>query len=197
MTLTNKQPTLYPGMLSNASEVEFFVVEDEMNYIANGKVNSIANAPFSIIQLTKEEIAKDSEAEAALIHWYPKSEFKRQVQFLKCRYGGLDHSADMKDNQFAEPDYWDCPKRDTCPFNGVICKLPKYNGNQLTAIDIKLMKLLSTTATNEVIADTLNLAFGSFHKLKQALYSKLGDSPNTPIQTKQELALIAKSLNLI
>ncbi|MDN3665589.1 helix-turn-helix transcriptional regulator [Algibacter miyuki] len=192
MALTNNQPTLYPGMMASASEVEFFVVEDEINYISEGKINSIANAPFGIIQLTKEEIAKDPEADAALKEWHPNSEFKRQVQFLKCRFGGLDYTADMKGNQFGEPDYWDCPKRATCPFNGVICKLPKYQDSQLTSIDIELMKLLSTTYTNEVIADKLNLAFGSFHKLKQALYSKLGD-----IQTKQELALIAKSLNLI
>ena len=120
------------------------------------------------------------------------SVFDQQNQFLKCRYGGLDFSADIKDNHFQEGDYWDCPKRATCAFNGIICKAPTYNGQKLSPIDIKLMKLLSTNATNEVIADALNLALGTFHKLKKALYVKLNN-----IQTKQELALIAKSLNLI
>jgi hypothetical protein len=189
MTLT-KQPALYPGM--NCSGVEFFVVEDEMKYITDGEIKSTSKLPFSIIQLTQEEIEKNAELDAALKEWHPNSQFKRQNQFLKCRYGGLDYSADLKDNQFQEGDYWDCPNRSSCKYNGIICKAPKYKGASLNAMDIQLMKLLSTTLTNETIAANLNLAFGSFHKLKQALYSKLGD-----IQTKQEVALIAKSLNLI
>jgi DNA-binding CsgD family transcriptional regulator len=190
MTLTKKQPMLYPGMKS--SGVEFFVFEDEMNFIANGEIKPILNAPFSILQLTKEEILKNSEVDAALKIMHPTSELKRLIQFLECRYGGLDYNPDIKDNQFGEPDYWDCPKRPNCEFNGLICKAPKYKGSELTLLDIKLTKLLVTSATNETIADMLNLAFGSFHKHKQSLYAKFGG-----IQTKQELALIAKSLNLI
>ncbi|MGJ8760352.1 MAG: helix-turn-helix transcriptional regulator [Polaribacter sp.] len=189
MTLTNQKNTFYPGMIS--SGVEFFVVEDEMNFISEGEIKSTRKLPYSIIQLTQEEIKKDAAADAALNEWHPASEFNRQNQFLKCRYGGLDFSADIENNQFKDGDYWDCPKRANCKYNGIICKPPKYNGSQLNTLDISLMKLLATTLTNETIADTLNLAFGSFHKLKQSLYAKLG------IQTKQELALIAKSLNLI
>ncbi|WP_341221894.1 hypothetical protein [Polaribacter atrinae] len=195
MTLTNQKNTFYPGMIS--SDVEFFVVEDEMKFISEGEIKSTRKLPFSIIQLTQEEIEKDAAADAALNEWHPESEFKRQNQFLKCRYGGLDFSADIEDNKFKDGDYWDCPNRSTCKYNGIICKPPKYNGVSLNIIDIKLMKLLSTTLTNETIAAMLKLPFGSFHKHKQSLYAKLGDSPNNPIQTKQEVALIAKSFNLI
>lgn len=190
MTLINNAPSLYAGM--NCSGIELFAVESEMKFIADKKVQSILNLPYGIRQLTQEEINKDEAVKHALQEMHPNSVFDQQNQFLQCRYGGLDFSADIKNNQFQEGDYWDCPKRATCAFNGIICKAPTYKGQKLSPIDIKLMKLLSTNATNEVIADALNLALGTFHKLKKALYAKLDN-----IQTKQELALIAKSLNLI
>jgi hypothetical protein len=190
MTLINNTPVLYAGM--NCSGIEIFAVESEMKFIADKQIQSIINLPYGIRQLTQEEIEKDATVKEALIKMHPNSVFDQQNQFLQCRYGGLDFSADIKGNKFQEGDYWDCPNRATCPFNGVICKQPTYKGQKLSSIDILLMKQLSTNATNEVIADKLNLALGSFHKLKKALYKKLGN-----IQTKQENALIAKSLNLI
>lgn len=189
MTLTNQQPTLYPGMI--CSGVEFFAVESKLKFISDGKIECISKLPFSIIQITQEEIAKNDQVSEALHEWHPNSKFDRLIQFLHCRYGGLDHAADMENNHFKEGDYWDCPNRKTCKFNGLICKAPIYNGNMLTPLDIKLMKLTSTTLTNETIADHLDIPFGSFHKFKQTLYAKLG------VQTKQEVALIAKSLNII
>lgn len=191
MTLRNQthQPALYPGM--NCKGTEFFTVESEMKFITNGKVDTMLNLPYSIRQLTKEEIKREPAVEQALLKMHPTSEFNRENQFLKCRYGGLDFSADIKDNKFTEGDYWDCPNRGKCPFNGIICKAPTYNGQKLTQVEINLMKLLSTNAINKVIAETLLLADGTFHKLKKELYKKLN------IQTKQELALIAHSLNLI
>lgn len=190
MTLTNPQPTLYPGMLDKG--IEFFAVESEMKFIANGKIKCTTKLPDSILQQIAQEISKNKEVEAALIEWHPNSKFDQQNQFLKCRFGGLDVSADMENNQFKEGDYWDCPNRANCKFNGLICKAPTVNGQELTPLEINLMKMLATTLTNETIAIELNLPFGSFHKHKQALYAKLGN-----IQTKQENALIAKSLNII
>ena len=189
MSLTKQTPSLYPGMLCNG--VEFFAVESEMKFIANGSVQSLTNLPFPIVQLGNEEIEKDPEVEKALLEWHPKSSFSRLKQFLQCRYGGLDHSADLEDNQFKDGDYFHCKKRSTCKYNGIICLQPKYNGQSLTSLEISLMQKLSTNLTNEVIAEQLSLAYGSFHKYKQILYEKLG------VQTKPEIALIAKSLNLI
>jgi DNA-binding CsgD family transcriptional regulator len=191
MTLTQQsQPALYPGM--NCNGIELFTVESKMKFIANGKVDEIINLPYGIRQLTKEQIKREPAVEQALLQMHPDSQLERENQFLQCRYGGLDFTADIKDNKFKDADYWDCPKRSTCPFNGIVCKAPSYNGIALNALEVNLMKLLSTNATNEVIAETLQLALGSFHKAKKALYKKLGN-----IQTKQETALIAKSLNLI
>lgn len=192
MTLTNQnQPNVYPGMLRGTG-IELFTVESEFKMISDGKTTDFTEFPFNIIQLLEEEIAKDKEVKMALLDWYPNSKYRRIEQFGKCRFGGLDFKADIINHQLQEGEYWDCPVRANCPNNGVICKAPTYNGETLNALDIKLMKLLSTSLTNEVIAEELNIPYGSFHKHKQNLYAKLGN-----IQTKQENALIAKSLNII
>lgn len=191
MTLTNNsRSNLYAGMLD--SGVELFVVEDELKYISGGKIKEFTELPFIIIQILREEIEKNKKLKMALLDWHPNSEYNRLEQFGKCRFGGLDFEADIKNNKLQEGEYWNCPKRATCAYNGIVCRAPKFNGNLLSELDVKLMRLLSSPKTNEVIADELKLPFGSFHKLKQSLYAKLGN-----IQTKQENALIAKSLNII
>ena len=191
MIQTKKQPNVYPGMLN--SSVEFFAVESEMKFMTNSQVKCISQMPQDLKELCDAEIEKDAEVSVALLKWHPASKSKRRKQFLICRYGGLDFSADIDNNQFLKGDYWDCPSRGTCPFNGVICQDPRYNNVSLMPIDVSLMKALSTNLTNEAIADQLNLALGSFHKYKKQLYAKLG----VHVQTKQDVALIAKSLNLI
>ena len=191
MTLTQpKQPALYPGM--NCDGMEFFAVESEMKFIADSEIQCISKLPYSVIQTGNEFIENNEELKDALYELHPSSQFARLNQFLSCRYGGLDHSADFANNEFKEGDYHHCPKRVTCKFNGIICTPPKYNDNALSSLDIQLMILLSGNHTNETIADDLEIPLGSLHKHKQYLYEKLGG-----VQTKQEVALIAKSLNLI
>ena len=72
-----------------------------------------------------------------------------------------------------------------------VCQSLRYNGHVLTEQDIQLLRLIATSHINEVIAELLNISLGMFHKVKQALYSKLN------VQTKQEATLIAVDLNLI
>ncbi|WP_372744315.1 LuxR family transcriptional regulator [Lutibacter sp.] len=189
MALT-KQPNLYPGM--NDAGFEFFIVEDEVKFIANSKISNFTELPFGIIQIIEEEIENNKAIKMALLDWYPNSKYDRLKQFVKCRFGGLDFEADIINHQLQPSEYVECPIRSKCEHNGVLCKAPEYNGSKLNAIDIQLMKLLTTPLTNEVIAEQLNLPLGSYHKYKKLLYEKLGF-----IQTKQELTIIAITLNII
>ncbi len=189
MTLTKTNTKLYPGM--NGSGIEFFTVESEVKVISGGKIYNFTELSFPIIQLLREEINNNKVLKMALLDWHPKSEFSRLEQFAKCRFGGLDFEADIKSNQLQSGEYWDCPIRANCANNGLVCSAPKYNEQELTPIDIALMKHTSTSETNEVIAEKLFLPLGSFHKAKKILYDKLC------VQTKQEVALIASRLNII
>ena len=180
---------LYPGLAD--SSIEFFVDGDNTKVIQNSKVLSFDEVSFSVIQLLEEEIEKDPLAKIHLLDMHPTSKIQRTAQFAKCRFGGLDYHADIKDGKLQEGEYWECPKRGNCQSEGILCKLPSYNGKRLEPQEVKLLQLTATNKTNDVIAEELNLPLGSFHKAKKFLYVKLG------IQTKQEGVMISFFLNLI
>lgn len=184
--MTNK---VYPGMVDNS--VEFFVINNQLNAIHNGTVKKFTDFPFALIELIGEAMEADEETLKALMQMHPGSRLRRIEQFAICRFGGLDRNPDVKDGVLGEGDYWDCPIRDQCKHNGILCKAPSYNGKELTPIDIEIMKSLSTTKTNEVIAEEIGVPYGSVHKLKKKLYKKLN------VQTKQEVAVIAVLMNFI
>ena len=180
---------LLPGMVCNS--VEFFVVENMVKAIKGGKVIDFSEIPIGIIELLREEIYKDEAVIHALHEMQPDSEWKRLQQYVSCKFGGLDHQGDITEGLFQDGEYWDCPMRGKCAHEGVVCKLPIVNGHRLTPQQITLMQLSATEKTNEVIIDELNIAPGTFHKLKSILHSILG------IQTKQGITKFCNLLNLI
>lgn len=189
MTTTNR---MFPGM--GCASVEFFLEikeTPELKVIQNSKVIPFSEIPFSIIRILEEAIHLDKEANLELHDMHPTSKMKRTEQFAICRFGGLDFQGDIKDGELQEGEYWSCPSHGNCKSEGILCKLPKINGEHLTKQEVQLMQYTSSDMTNEVIASELNLPFGSFHKAKKFLYEKLG------VQTKQEVVRIAVFLNLI
>lgn len=179
----------FPGM--GDSSIEFFISDKETKMIQHGKILPFSKIPFATLKLLEETIQADATVNLELHDMHPTSKLKRIEQFARCRFGGLDFVGDIKDGQLQDGEYHDCPKRGNCKSEGILCKLPSYNGQKLSSQDVYLMQHLSTPKTNDVIADEMNLPMGSFHKAHRQLYDKLG------IQTKQENTRIAFSLNLI
>lgn len=181
---------IIPGLLDNT--FEFFNFEDDVKFITDGKLKSFTDVPASVIIMLKEAIEKNTEAKAILMEWHPDSEFNQLKQFASCKFGGIDYSADIKNGELQNGEYWECPKAGSCSGEGKICTSPIYNGNILTKTEIELIKLSTTDKTNEAIAEELKLPMGTFHKYKHQLYEKLGH-----IQTKQCLTKVAYRLNII
>lgn len=181
--------SIYPGLVCDGLEI--FTRKNQTKFIKDGIVKDLEELPFPIIQTIQAEIANNKKLARELNYHHPGDEWKQIEMFCKCRYGGLDFKADITNNKLNDGDYWDCPLRGNCRSEGIICHNPKYNGYTLTTIEIKLIQLLSTNATNDSISDSLSLPLGSFHLIKKRLYEKL------KIQTKQELTKIAFRLNLI
>lgn len=186
--MTN-QNNLLPGLTSDA--VEFFIDNDSIKAITNGSVLCLTKLPFAYMKLLQDEIDKDMEVKTHLFDMYPNSKYKRMEQFVKCRFGGLDYTADMSKDGIQDGEWWPCPLRNKCASEGVLCKAVKYNGERLDHQDVTLVQKLATNNTNEVIAEEMNLPMGSFHLAKKKLYQKLG------VQTKQESTIIGQRLNLI
>jgi DNA-binding CsgD family transcriptional regulator len=79
-------------------------------------------------------------------------------QFLVCNYGGFDHLADMIDGQLQATEYWPCPKRSTCAFNGIICDGVKTaTGEFLSPREIQVTKLIAAGHLDKEIGLHLNI----------------------------------------
>ena len=95
---------LIPGLLDNT--IEFFNFEDDVKFISDGKLKSFTEAPASVIIMLKEAIDKKPEAKAILMDWHPESEFNQLKQFASCKFGGIDYSADIKNGELQEGEYF-------------------------------------------------------------------------------------------
>lgn len=180
---------MYPGM--GCSATEFFVSNGAVKIISNAQVLPFAEISTEHQQILEAEINSNIEVKLHLFDMHPNSKMKRLEQFANCRFGGLDFTGDIQDGILQDGEYWACPNRGSCKSEGILCKLPSFNGQQLSKDDVNLIQQCATSKKNEVIAEDLNLAYGSFHKAKKSMYAKLG------VQTKQELTLIGFLLNLI
>lgn len=179
-----------PGLVDNS--LEFFIFKKKIKIIKNGSVKKFSDLSFIDLLTIKEQIKANNQLNIALHDMHPSSEIRRIEQFVRCRFGGLDSAPDIKKGVLQDGEYHDCPMRNNCPHNGVICKLPIINNTRLEASDILLIKNLTTSKTNDVIALEMGEPLGTFHKIKKLLYLKLGN-----VQTKQEVTIIATNLNII
>jgi hypothetical protein len=188
-TTTPSTNHFYPGMVCQG--IEIFKDDQNVHLIINGQVKKFSEAPQKVVSLIEQQINKEPKTKYFLNKWHPNSSIKQIKTFAGCRFGGLDFQADILDDKLQDGEYHPCPNRDTCPAAGVLCKMPMYNGERLTVQTTQLIIYLTTTATNEVIAENLQVALGTLHLLKKRLYELL------QVQTKQEVAIIARDLNLV
>lgn len=184
------QTKIIPGLLNDS--FEFFNVNDEVKFMNNGILKSFTDLPSSIHSLLTQTIEKNPEVKAILQEWHPESDFHQLKQFISCRMGGLDFTPDITDGVLQEGEYWACPNSGNCKAEGILCKNPIYNGQEISKEEIKLIQLSTTNKTNEAIADEMDTPLGTYHKMKKQIHKKLGN-----IQTKQCLTKIAYELNII
>ncbi len=189
--MTTQSPTtrVYPGLLD--SNIEFFNSDDGLKVISNSQVINFKDLPPIIYNMLSEKMHSEHEAIKILNTWCPNSEVQQLRKFTKCRFGGLDFTPDISKNKLQDGEYWDCPNRGNCIGEGIVCKNIQYNNQELTTADLRLMKLLTSSETNETIASIIDVSFGQLHKLKKILYQKLN------AQTRQCVSNVLAALNII
>lgn len=188
-TTANNENRIYPGL--NCTSLEFFYHEGSMKAFTGGKMVNFENLPYTYMLILKDGLKNNPEAYKIIKEWHPENETKQLEQFAKCRCGGLDFEPDIQNLELQKGEYWECPLRGKCKGENIICIPLTYNGNVLNAKQIKLLKQLHTSKTNEVLAEELEMPLGSFHVFKKELYKILN------VQTKPEAVVIAARLNLI
>lgn len=191
MTTTN----IYPGMVSN--DYEFFNHANELKVLTSGVTSTFDKLPAVILDAISEVLAQDFKAAAVIKSGALPVKGSALEVFTRCRLGGLDFTPDVQVSDCATQitiqngEYWDCPMRGKCAGEGIVCRMPEYNGERLSIIEVQIMKELHTVDTNEAIAERLGIPMGTYHFHKKHLYRKLGN-----LQTRHEVTRVADSLNI-
>ena len=180
---------VFPGMLNESTE--FFNSETGVKFIQNGNVKSFCDLPFTTIEMLKEAISAEPLTKSILNDWFPNQKMKQLEKFISCRFGGLDFVADIENGNLQNGEYWKCPLSGNCKAEGIVCNSPIIDGKSYTTAEIKIIQLSTTEMTNDSIAASLAMPLGSFHKIKQIVYEKIG------ALTKQSVTQFAYQHNLI
>jgi DNA-binding CsgD family transcriptional regulator len=140
---------------------EFFTHEGLYAFCLNhGKVSAFEEWPNELIDHIYDEMCLGYPDKAFYLNKmgvYGKKEMVRQL--IICNYGAFDHNADMVDGKLQQPEYWDCPVRSSCKFDGKVCNGCKTDtGKQLTAHQVQILKYVVAGHANKVIAGMMGIS---------------------------------------
>lgn len=183
---------LYPGMRDGSLEIFFLEEEDKLLAIKDGKIKNFDDLHQTEISFISEIIDSDEKLKSVLEDWWPKDFTKQIQQVAKCRFGGLNHIADVASCGTPNHDHRDCSFRGFCKGENIVCKPIVYNNHELSNQEIKAIRLMSTDMKNTVVCQELKMPEGSFQVFRTRLYEKLGN-----INCKQELTSIGVILGII
>lgn len=179
---------LLAGMVDKG--VEFFVHQNEVKCIHDGKVFAFDEFPEWIVALIQDDMLKYPEAIQALASWenLHSSEYTRQ--YIYCRFGGIDFEPDINANrevQYAE--FFDCGLRGQCKYEGKLCCNIKVDYGHITKTEIEYLKRVGKS--NKVIADEMNISVDTVSSHSQNIMRKTG------LGSKVELAIFATRKGII
>lgn len=116
----------------------------------------------------------------------------RIKQAIVCMYGGFDNSPDIKDGELQTAEYWPCPKRGSCAFEGKLCdSLKTDTGDHLTPRHIEILKLIANGYQDKEIASQLNLSISTVTTHNREIRTRTG------LARKADLTRFAIQKNLI
>lgn len=190
MLITNATINLYPGMITR--DVEFFFDGHTTRFFQNGQINDFEELCNYNLSLLQEAIDQDLDAKMELSKMFPNNEKEQLKKFAKCRFGGLDFTADIcKKGKLQAGEYWECPFRGQCTGEGKICKQVRYGDHIITELEIKVIKLLCSDYTRHESAEVLQLPYGTFDYHAKKVFKKL------EVVNQAQLTSRAIALNIV
>jgi len=172
--------------------VEIFVKDDEIFAIHNGKVLPFDYLPTEIVELFMDDMLHNTGAVFCLHKMGMKNINDMLRQYVKCRFGGLDKRADLDTTRKdINPDYWDCGKRDSCPYQFAICDRVRVGDIYLTIKQIEVVKHIAAGLTDKETAVRLNISIDTLHTHTKNIHYKLG------VHSQSEVTTFALRNNLI
>ena len=128
---------LYPGMLDSSKE--YFEAEGNVFLIANGMVQRFDDVKYH--EELELIIETEPKIKQTLQQMVGSNRRDQQKKLAKCRFGGLNFSADFSDNSKSTNDYRNCQKRGNCIGQNIVCQPFKINGVEVSELEINILKI--------------------------------------------------------
>jgi DNA-binding CsgD family transcriptional regulator len=175
------------------SSVEFFASPQMKAFcLTSSRVIPFDEFPQEFIEATQIELLK-SQAKLTGLQVMGATTLLQQVeQYLVCNYGGLDHHPDLVDGRLQKKEYWPCPKRGSCRFEGIVCdSLLTDLGLYLTKQEILYIKMTAKGLLDKEIADIMGVALSTVATHNENARTKTG------LRRKSDLTRYALQKQLI
>lgn len=153
------------GILDQGTE--FFSVGGTLHATHRGQVLHFADLPKGIKNKVRQELKDDPDALEAIKQWGVADPLE---QFVECRYGGNDSTADLTAGGQLRPDYHHCGRRGQCPFEGRIC----INKFGISPREMTVLRLIAQGKMQKEIADILQISEVTIAKHRKKLFQKTG-----------------------
>ena len=182
-----------PSYLFNGASVEFFTDKQARALcITNGEILPFIRFGDAVLQIVENDIAINSVKARALTAMGLTERLPRIEKYLVCNYGGFDHHPDMLNGVLMHTEYWACPNRGKCKFEGVLCDgLKTASGEMLSVREIQVLKLVATGLLDKEIAETLQISIHTVPTHTRNIRRK------TMLMRKADLTRYATQKNLI
>ncbi|MCX6232708.1 MAG: LuxR family transcriptional regulator [Bacteroidetes bacterium] len=154
---------------------ETFVKDAKLIHIYEGKVYYGMDIPNKLLEKYRSLFYSDIKAMECIIKMGFKDKADGLAQFIKCRFGGADLlQADVDGKKF-NPDWFNCGKHGSCPYEFTICKpVITTLGEKLSRCEVAVMKLIAEDMTDKQIGDKLFVSENTVHSHRVSLTQKIG-----------------------
>lgn len=179
---------LFAGLVDKG--VEFFVHQNDVKCIAEGKTFRFEDFPAWILDIVNDDMMKHPEAIKALAEWENLHPSDYVRQYIYCRFGGADTEPDINDQgEIQHSEYFDCGLRGQCRFEGKLCCNMKVDNGSLTKSEMEVLKRVNLP--DKIIADQLCISSDTVNSHLQNIRKKTG------LTSKIELAVFAAKKGII
>lgn len=164
---------MFQKALINSDSCEFFYHESNVKALLNGRVIEFQDFPVELLDSIRNEMEADKKIIPALEKMGAHDPMSQVEQFLICRYGSFNNDPDYGNPEGNDIEYYNCGMRNTCPFQGIVCKQFVTNDGVLGWREMEIIKLMTEDITDKEIAARLFISEHTARKHRQNITKKL------------------------
>lgn len=176
------------GLTDN--NIEVFASGNDVKATYDGKIISFTSLPEDIKAIFFQEMVKDTDSIKEFVRQNITDQTQMLAQWTWCNFGGWNEYPDYEDGKLYA-DFWDCGRRNECPFRMKFCKGVKINDEFCSKRELEIIKLIGSGKLDKEIAFDLHISVHTVTTHRQRIENKFG------FKTKVDIAVFCAKNNLI